>query len=86
MTDDEIRARVRAGLADGTLPQEQPVIAQPIVRGQPTTYQMVGRSALPHPCAVCRVQAPTQFWYPQARIAFHERCHAIWREEADKLW
>ena len=83
-TDDEIAASIRAALADGTLPQEQPVIAQPVIPGQAMQHQMEGASALPYRCIVCGGQ-PTQIRYPQARMAFHERCHRIWLEECDKI-
>jgi hypothetical protein len=53
MNDDEIRNLVRAKLADGTLPQEQPVILMPVVPGSPTHIMMHGGAALPYPCAVC---------------------------------
>ena len=44
-----------------------------------------GGAALPYPCVVCGGE-PTQFRYPQARMALHEQCHRIRLEEADKLW
>jgi hypothetical protein len=86
MTDDEIRKRVRARLADRTLPHDPPIIAQPVVPGQPTQVGLVGGSALPDPCAVCDERA-TQMCYTRptgSRLAFHQRCHEIWREEAEK--
>jgi hypothetical protein len=89
MTDDEIRARVRAGLADGTLPRYPLAMAQPLAPGQPMpTGNMVARSTLPDPCTICGERS-TQFSYPNAPagpMSFHERCHVIWREESDKLW
>ncbi len=85
MTDDEIRGLVRSKLADGTLPREQPVILMPAVPGSSTHIMMHAGAALPYPCTVCSGQ-PTQFFYTDARLAFDERCHRIWREEADKLW
>ena len=85
MTDDEIRKPVRAKPADGTLPREQPVIAQPVVPGRPVVHQMEGGAALWYPCVVCGGE-PTQFHYPQVRMALHERCHRIWLEEIEKLW
>ena len=85
MTDDEIRKIVQAKLAEGALPREQPVIAKLVVPGAPTPIMMEGGSALPYPCAVCGGH-PTQFYYTDARLAFHERCHRIWLEEAEKAW
>jgi hypothetical protein len=87
MTDDEIRDRVRAKLADGTLPRDTPVMFQQIRSGQPTPVGLVAGSSLADPCAVCG-ESSTQIRYNAAAgpIAFHERCHRIWREEADKLW
>jgi hypothetical protein len=85
MTDDEITELVRAKLADGTLPRQQPVIAQPVVPGRPMSVTMEGGSALAYPCAACG-DRPTQFYYTDARLAFDERCHRIWLKEANKLW
>lgn len=86
MTEDEIRRRAQARLADRTLPRNPPMIAQPVVPGQPMQVGIVGGSALPDPCAVCD-EGATQFCYTPptgGRLAFHHRCHEIWREEADK--
>jgi len=85
MTDDEIRKRVQARLADGTLPRDPPVIAQPVIPGQPTPVLLEAGSALPNPCSVCDEKA-TQMRYnpPTGRFAFHQRCYEIWREEAEK--
>lgn len=84
MTDDEIRTRVLAGLANRTLPQETPRMA-PTQPGQSTQYLATGGSPQTDPCAVCG-KGSTQISYncPEGPIAFHQRCHHIWREEADK--
>ena len=84
MTNDEIRTLVRAKLVDGTLPREQPVIAQPVVSGGRMSIMMDGGAALPYACVVCG-QEPTQFYYTEAQLAFDERCHRIWLEETEKL-
>ena len=86
MTDDEIRKRVQARLADGTLPRMPPIIAQPVAPGQPTQVGLVGGSALPDPCAVCDESVTQMCYTPPSgrRLAFHHRCHEIWREEAAK--
>jgi hypothetical protein len=47
MTDDDIRKRVQARLADGTLPRDRPVIAQPVIPGQPTPILLTGGRPLP---------------------------------------
>jgi hypothetical protein len=87
MDDDEIRRRVRARLAEGTLPRFPLPIPEPSAPGQPRpTGLMIGTSTLPDPCAACRGRG-TQFSYPNAPggpIAFHERCHVIWWEESTK--
>jgi hypothetical protein len=85
MTEDEIRKRARARLADRTFPCDPPVIAQPVVPGQTTQYGLVAARDLPDPCAVCD-QTGTQMRYtqPPGGLAFHHRCHEIWREEAEK--
>jgi hypothetical protein len=76
---------VLAKLADGTLPRQEPVIARPVVLGQPVRTTFEAGESLPYPCAVCR-QRPTQIYYTDARLALDERCRRLWREEPDKLW
>jgi hypothetical protein len=85
MTDNQIRRLVQERMANGTLPRDAPVIAQPVVPGQPTPILLTGGSALPQPCSVCDETA-TQMHYnpPDGRLAFHTRCYEIWREEAEK--
>jgi hypothetical protein len=86
MTDDEIRKRVRERLAEGTLPREVHVMAglrRPVV---PTDDAWTAGSAFKDPCAVCDEQG-TQIRYHVYKppLAFHRRCHTIWREEAERL-
>jgi hypothetical protein len=85
--ENEIRRRVRAGLADGTLPSFPLPIPEPSASGQPrATGLVIATSTLPDPCAACRGRG-TQFSYPNAPagpIAFHERCHTIWLEQAGR--
>jgi hypothetical protein len=89
MTDDEIRKLVQARFAAGTLPRHITVMAQPLIPGaspghRPPDAIVVG-SALSEPCAVCGAGA-TQMRYNAAAgpVAFHERCHTIWEQEAAK--
>ncbi len=84
MNDDEIRHLVRKGFSDGTLLRQPPVIAPLEVPGRPTQILMEGGGPLPDPCAVCGGR-PTQMRYPGVSVAFHDRCHAIWQEEIDRL-
>lgn len=86
MTDDEIRKRVQAKLAEGTLMRDRPMIAQPVIPGQPTQIGLIGGSALADPCAVCGEKATQLCYTPPTggRLAFHQRCHEIWREEVEK--
>lgn len=83
MTDDDIRKRVRAGLDDGTLPRQTPVVAQRIKAGE--VFPMIVESgvALGDACAVCGERS-TQVRYnaPGGPIAFHDDCERILREEA----
>jgi hypothetical protein len=83
MTDDEIRESARQRLSTGQVPRELHMIAQPMTPGQPVPTGMVVGSALPDPCAVCDERS-TQLRYnrPDGSIAFHQRCHEIWKEEA----
>ena len=80
MTDDEIRTLVRAKLADGTLPRQEPVIAHPMVPDEPVRTTFEAGESLPYPCSVCG-QRRTQVYYTDARLALDERCQRIWREE-----
>jgi hypothetical protein len=87
MTDDEIGTLVRAGLVDGTLPQQSLGIAQPENPGQPI-QSLMDLGSFPDPCAVCG-GSPTQARYSSPvgsgrSIAFHDRCHGIWMEEIGK--
>ena len=89
MTDDEIRKLVRAKLADGALPREPPRMV-PVVPGQSTQYMATFGRPQPDPCAICG-KGSTQITYnfPERAIQavhFHERCAAVWREEAGKAW
>ena len=81
MTDDEIKALVRAKLADGTLREPQ-VIAD---LGRPLLDGPVPR---PYPCAVCG-GTPSEVLYdpdgPRPGPAFHERCFQIWHGEISGL-
>jgi hypothetical protein len=85
MNDEQVRKRVRTRLADGTLPRDRPMIAQPVTPGQPVPVGLVAGSALNDPCVVCG-EGATQMRYnsPAGTLAFHHRCHTIWREEAEK--
>ena len=84
LNDDEIRKRVRTRLAEGTLPSQIHVAAQP--PGQPTRESFTVGSALSDPCAACG-EGVTQFRYniPTGAVAFHKRCHDVWKDEADKF-
>ena len=83
MTDEEIRKRVRARLANGTLPRELPT-------GRPLTFdltpaQMMIGSAYNDPCVVCDERSTqTRYDTPRGPVAFHDRCHEIWEEERHK--
>jgi len=72
MNDDTLRRQVHARLADGTLPRQLQVSG-------------VTRGILTDRCVVCE-RAQTEMCYQTAggAFAFHERCHAIWKEEAGK--
>jgi hypothetical protein len=77
--ENEIRRRVRAGLEDGTL------LRLPLPGEPRPTGLVIAMSSLPDPCTACRGRG-TQFRYansPAGPIAFHERCHTIWLEEAE---
>ena len=80
MTDDEIRARVKATLANGSLPRQ---ISTASWRGKTAQALSVG-SALPNRCIVCD-ESRTQFRYNVQRIAFHARCRDIWEAEGGKV-
>lgn len=85
MDDEDIRKRVRERLASAKLPREIHVVAKPLKSGEtPRNAMMVG-SALSDPCAVCDAGG-TQLRYdmPTGAVAFHDRCHRIWQEEAAK--
>lgn len=59
---------------------------QPVVPGQPTPVGLISADGIPDPCSVCD-ERPTELCYTPrngARLAFHRRCHKIWREEAKK--
>lgn len=81
LTDDEIRALVRAKLADGTLPRQSPGIAG---LGRP----IVAEVSVPDPCAVCG-GTPSEVLYdpdgPRPGPALHGRCFQIWHEEISGL-
>jgi hypothetical protein len=80
MTDDEVRARVKAKLADGSLPRQISTASWP---GRTVPALSVG-SALPNRCIVCD-ESSTQFRYNAQRIAFYERCRDIWVAEGGKV-
>lgn len=85
MNEEEIRKRVRARLADGTLPRQVRVAAQPLKPGQPTPEAFTVGSALGDPCAVCGERATNiRYNRPDGPLAFHHRCEEIWRDEASK--
>lgn len=85
MNDDEIRQLVRKGFSDGRVPRQPPVIAPLTIPGRPTQHLMEGGNRRPDPCLICGGQ-PTEIWYPEVSIAFHDRCHAIWQEEMATLF
>ena len=85
MTDAEIRTRVKARLADGSLPRQITVAALPLKQpGNRSPEAFTIGNSLPDRCAVCD-EAATQFRYNQQNVAFHERCRTIWQEEASKV-
>lgn len=84
LTDDEIREIVRTKLADGTLPRELP---QMTGGSGHTQYLGTFGSERVDPCSVCdRGGTTATLNLPGGAVSFHERCHRIWREEAEKPW
>ena len=74
MNDDEIRARVREQFAAGSLPRRI-VLAGTVSIG----------GAFGDRCAVCGVGTTQLRYHTVSKAwAFHQRCHAIWKEEADR--
>jgi hypothetical protein len=81
MTEEEIREHVSVALA--LLPRDLPKFIAPSTPGQPGERLIEAGSALNDRCVVCD-EIATQIRYRLAdgAIAFHQRCHDIWKEEA----
>jgi hypothetical protein len=83
MSEDEIRERVRSLLTKGLLPRDLPKLVHRQAPGQPRETLMETGGALNDRCIVCH-EIATQIRYALAEkaVAFHRRCHDIWKEEA----
>jgi hypothetical protein len=85
VNDSEIRRRTQERLASGELQRTYHTIAKPLTPVKTPPTAITAGSALNDPCAVCDDRG-TQIRYnlPAGTVAFHERCYAIWTEEAAK--
>ena len=82
MNEDEIRERVRAALAEALLPHDLPKTVHPPLPGRQSEKLVEVAGALNDRCVVCN-EIATQIRYSlsDAVVAFHQRCHDIWKEE-----
>jgi hypothetical protein len=85
MNEGELRKRIQERLSNGTLERTYHVVAKPLTPGQTAAVAMTAGSALSDPCAVCDERGTQIRYNLQPRpVAFHERCHTIWQDEAAK--
>jgi hypothetical protein len=81
MTEDEIRNRVLMALADALLPRELPRLEP----GQSRQMLMEAGAALNDRCVICdEIATHIRYNLAEGRLAFHQRCHDVWKEEAFK--
>jgi hypothetical protein len=84
---DELRAKIRQLIADGTLPRHLSIAerAQP---GEPRGPAAITVSSTASgPCSACGEPRPQiTYTYPGDRIVrFHAACEALWRQERDHV-
>jgi hypothetical protein len=86
MDDEAIRKMVQEGLISGRLPRQISLIAQPLKPGQSASTGFVaGRRSLSDACTVCgTTETQLRFHTSSEVFAFHKRCYAIWKDEAER--
>lgn len=74
---------MRVGLTKALLPLDLPKFAGPVTPGQPRERLMETAGALNDRCVVCaEIATQVRYALPDGAVAFHQRCHDIWKEEA----
>jgi hypothetical protein len=79
--DAELRAKLRALMAAGTLPSTPHLIERAAAVAQKGKVRMIHDSPQPEPCTICEEPGPHifYFWPGGVAVRVHASCNALWR-------